>query len=197
MQHIDWSALLLPALPWVEKIVRPVLVYFALLVLFRISGKRELAQSTLFDFLTILLIANVVQNAMIGEDDSIVGALLGTVALLTLSFVLNRLTARSRAIRRLIEGQPTLLVYHGQVLTAHLHRESVALNDLYAGLRDEGIYHLSEVRYALLELDGSISVIRESAADFPPEDVGTVLPSVIKEYAVTHPVQRHRPGGRA
>ncbi len=158
-----WPKVLFPGLPWAEMIVRPFLVYLFLLGAFRLSGKRELGQATLFDFLIILLISNVVQNAMVGGDNSVLGSFAGVATLLVLSFVLNRATANSRKTRQLLEGMPTLLIYHGEVLDSQMKRESVSKNDLFMSLRKQGIASVSDVRYAILELDGSISVIQNSA----------------------------------
>lgn len=177
-----WAAVLWPAVPWIEKIVRPVLVYVFLLVAFRVSSKRELAQATLFDFLTMLLIANAVQNAMIGEDNSVAGAFGGTVALLVLSWALNHMTARSHQAREMLEGAPTVLIYNGQVLTHNRLRDSVGLNDLYSGLREAGVVNLSEVRLAILELDGNITVIRTDGSDHPLTAAGSVLtPDLLRQ----------------
>lgn len=91
-----WHQLLLPDVSWPEKLLRPIMVYLALMVIFRVASKRELAQATLFDFLIILLISNVVQNAIIGNDNSVLGALAGAVTLVVLAGALNRITARSK-----------------------------------------------------------------------------------------------------
>ena len=159
-----WGTLFQPKPSWLEKLIRPLIVYVFLLVAFRFSGKRELGQATLFDFLIVLLISNVVQNAMIGDDNSIGGAFGGVAVLLTLSWLLNRVTARSRPTRLLLEGAPTLLVHDGVVLEAALKKEAVSDNDLRCALREQGIASLKEVRYAILELDGHITVIRRDAA---------------------------------
>jgi uncharacterized membrane protein YcaP (DUF421 family) len=155
--------LLIPHISWMEKVLRPLVVYGFLLVAFRFSGKRELGQATLFDFLILLLISNVVQNAMIGDDNSIGGSFAGVAVLLTLSWGLNKLTARSPKLRRILEGSPTLLVHNGQVLDKAMRKESVAVNDLLTAFREQGIASVSEVRYAVLELDGKISIIRNDA----------------------------------
>lgn len=157
------QTILWPGISFAEKTLRPLVVYLFLLVAFRFSGKRELGQATLFDFLIVLLISNVVQNAMIGEDNSVGGAFAGVATLLTLSWMLNRVTARSRAARRLLEGMPTLLVHDGRILDHNMRKESVSRNDLLTALREQGIASLTEVRYAILELDGKISVIRADA----------------------------------
>jgi uncharacterized membrane protein YcaP (DUF421 family) len=157
------ETLFLPSLSFLEKVFRPFVVYLFLLVAFRFSGKRELGQATLFDFLIILLISNVVQNAIIGPDNSILGAFAGVATLLTLSWGLNKLTAGSVRARRILEGSPTLLVHDGIVLDKPMRKESVATNDLLTALREQGIASVDEVRYAILELDGKISVIRRDA----------------------------------
>lgn len=159
----EWKDILWPSLSWLEKAARPLFVYVFLMVAFRFSGKRELGQATLFDFLIILLISNVVQNAMIGPDNSIVGAFIGVAVLLAMSWALNGLTSRSVVARRILEGTPTLLVYRGVVLPKAMRKENVSENDLRTALREQGIASLSEVRYAILELDGKISVIRSDA----------------------------------
>jgi uncharacterized membrane protein YcaP (DUF421 family) len=143
--------------------LRPLFVYLFLLVAFRFSGKRELGQATLFDFLIILLISNVVQNAMIGRDNSIGGAFAGVAVLLALSWFLNRTTSRSVTLRTVLEGAPTLLVHDGAILPNAMRKESVSENDLRTALRQQGIASIAEVRYAILELDGKISVIRTDA----------------------------------
>src|SRR5436853_1569379 len=103
---VSWHDLLLPKPSWAEKLLRPLLVYVILFVLFRVVSKRELAQATLFDFLTLLMISNVVQNAMIGDDFSILGASGGAIVLILLTVVFNRITAGSKAARILLEGKP-------------------------------------------------------------------------------------------
>lgn len=159
----EWGNIFFPAIPWAEKIARPFIVYLFLLAAFRISGKRELGQATLFDFLIILIISNVVQNAIIGNDNSVLGSFAGVVTLLMMSFTLNRATSRSKHVRQVLEGMPALLVHNGKILDEPMQRESVSYNDLFMALRQEGIASLDEVRYAILELNGKISIIRSDA----------------------------------
>ena len=166
--------MLLPKPSWLEKVLRPVLVYVALLLAFRFLSKRDLTQNTTFDLLIVLLLSNIVQNALIGEDNSILGSLAGALTLLLLSTGLNRWAAKSIKARRLLEGEPILLVHNGQLLDANLTKHAISRADLNAGLRAENMITLGDVRYAFLELDGTISVIRKSeqsgVADcIPPE----------------------------
>jgi uncharacterized membrane protein YcaP (DUF421 family) len=130
-------------------------VYLVLLGLLYASGRRTLGQMTPFDLITLLLLANVVQNAMIGPDDSLLGGLLGAAVLL----LVNRTVAASGWLRRKLEGEPVMLVYGGRVLSERLRREGVSERDLEAAVREHGLADLSGVATAVLEMDGTISVI--------------------------------------
>jgi len=165
----------MPKPSWAEKILRPIFVYVSLLLIFRLISKRDLAQATLFDFLIVLLISNVVQNAMIGDDNSVLGAGAGAIVLVLLAGMLNRLTARNRRARMLLEGNPQLLVSHGKILEKEMQKSNVSHNDLLAAIRKQGIARLSDVSFAILELDGTISVIKKdnghTAFDCLPADI--------------------------
>jgi uncharacterized membrane protein YcaP (DUF421 family) len=179
LYFINWHDLLMPKPSWAEKLLRPVLVYVSLLIIFRLISKRDLAQATLFDFLIILLISNVVQNAMIGDDNSVLGAGAGAVMLILIAGALNRLTSRNRRARVLLEGNPQLLVSHGKILDEQMHKSNVSHNDLLAAIRKQGIARLSDVSFAILELDGTISVIKKDNGNrtfdcLPVEIVGDV-----------------------
>src|ERR1051326_6827895 len=183
--HIPWHDLLMPKPSWAEKLLRPVLIYIVLLIIFRIASKRELAQATLFDFLILLLISNVVQNAMIGDDNSILGAVAGALMLVILSAFLNRVANRSHRARVLLEGNPTLLVHNGLVLEDAMRRQKVTRYDLFSNIRKAGLVHLDDVGYAVLELDGTISIIRIEDKKHPPN----CLPPEILEVLGEDPLQ--------
>jgi uncharacterized membrane protein YcaP (DUF421 family) len=157
---LNWHEILFPHIPWLEKILRPTLTYLILLVIFRLTSKRELGQATLFDFLVILLISNVVQNALIGDDLSILGATVGAITLVVLSGIFNRLTMRSRTLRHLLEGQPVLLIRDGVQDEESMKRLAISKSDLHTAVRKAGLTRLADVGFAILELDGSISIIR-------------------------------------
>ena len=168
--HGDWwHQLLLPEISWPEKLLRPIMVYVALMVIFRIASKRELAQATLFDFLIVLLISNVVQNAIIGNDNSVLGALAGAITLVGLAGALNRITARSRKARVFLEGKPVLLVSKGNVDDEEMKRQAVSRSDLLSAIRKAGVVHITDVGYAVLELDGSISIIKAADVKGKPD----------------------------
>ncbi len=143
-----------------EIVLRVLLVYVVVLVGIRISGKREVGQMTPIDLVLMLLIANAVQNAMTGPDTSLIGGLLAAATLLLLNWSATRLLWKNRKLRRIIEGDPTLLIYQGQVITAHLKRENVTPEDLSQALREHGIATFADVYIATLEVDGSISVLK-------------------------------------
>ena len=170
----------MPKPSWLEKILRPILVYIALLLAFRFMSKRDLTQNTTFDLLIVLLLSNVVQNALIGDDNSILGALTGALTLLLLSTGLNRWTAKSVKARRLLEGEPILLVHNGRILDENMTKYAVSRPDLNAGLRGQNMITLEDVRYAFLELDGTISVIRKSEQSGTPN---CMPPELEKKYS--------------
>jgi uncharacterized membrane protein YcaP (DUF421 family) len=140
-------------------VLRTAVVYLVVLVGMRLAGKREMGQMTIFDLVLLLLIANAVQNAMVGPDNSLVGGLLAAMVLL----ILNALIAASRLrwpkLRQAIEGSPTILVLHGTVVEDHLRREGLDLDTLQAACREHGIVDVSKVEMAVLEIDGSISIV--------------------------------------
>ena len=119
-----WSDLLIPGVPWIEKIVRPLLVYAALLVLLRLFGKREMAQLNPYDLVVLLTISNTVQNAIIGNDNSVLGGLVGATTLLVFNWFVVRFLYRHHDIDEFIEGNSTVLVEHGCVLQHALDKEA-------------------------------------------------------------------------
>ena len=143
----------------VEIVLRTVAVYGVILVGLRLMGKREIGQMAPFDLVVLLLIANAVQNAMVGPDTSLVGGVLAAVVLLALDRLITTLTGNSPRLRRLVEGSPTLLVLHGKTLPDNMRREGVEAPELMTALREHGVATLAEVDMAVLEIDGTISVV--------------------------------------
>ena len=144
--------------------LRTAAVYVVVVVGLRLSGKREIGQMTVFDLVVLLLLANAVQSAMIGPDDSLVGGVIAAAVLLALNAWLARLRLRWPRLRRLVEGSPSLLVLHGKVIQEHLAREGVDAEMLEAALREHGVATLADVEMAVLEIDGSISVVPTGTA---------------------------------
>jgi len=151
--------ILIPEISIAEKLVRSVVVYLFLLVAFRLCGKRQLGQLSAFDLVVLLIISNVVQNAVIGNDNSLGGGLIGATAILLLNLVVAYVTFRSKRADRVVEHSPTVLVRHGRVLRDNLRRERLGPRDLRAALRHHGVVSIRDIRYAFLEEDGHVSVI--------------------------------------
>jgi uncharacterized membrane protein YcaP (DUF421 family) len=147
----------LASLGWIA--LRTVVVYAVLLVLMRLAGKREIGQMTAFDLVVLLIISNAVQNAMIGPDTSLNGGLVAVVCLLVVNRLVDRIGLRSKWWQRSIVGEPTLLVHDGKLLQRHLDAEGVTRDEVLQALREHGIEDLNAVKVAVLEVDGTISVV--------------------------------------
>lgn len=140
-------------------VLRTVVVYAFILVGFRLSGKREVGQLAPFDFALILLIANAVQNAMVGPDSSLVGGLAAATVLLLLNYSLGHLAANNRKIEKLLRGRARILVSRGQIDDENLRAEGLSHEELMQALRENGCAVVEDCRLAVLEVDGTISVI--------------------------------------
>ena len=149
--------------PWWEIVVRAAVVYVVVLVGLRLGGKRELGQMTPFDLVVILLIANAVQNAMVGSDTSLAGGLIAAAVLLVANGVLARVRHRIPWLRRVAEGEPVVLVSDGVLQRRQMVRQGVDEAELDQAAREHGLAGLSEVRQAVLEVDGTISIVPTSA----------------------------------
>ncbi|MCL4524041.1 MAG: DUF421 domain-containing protein [Acidobacteria bacterium] len=149
----------LPDISIAEKIIRALVVYVFLLAVFRLIGKRQVGQMTPFDLIVLLIISNVLQNAMIGPDNSVIGGLIGATTILAANWMVSRMAYSSHRTERIIEGVPTLLVHHGRVIEANLRRENFSHEDLLSSLRSQGFFDITEVRAAILEPSGRLSVM--------------------------------------
>lgn len=145
--------------PWWEIIVRTVVVYAALLIGFRLTGKRQIGQMAPFDLVLILLIANAVQNAMVGPDASLGGGLIAAAVLLGGNMVLARFRERIPFLRRVVEGDPAVLISDGRLQTEALRREEIDIHELEEAMREHGVESLNDVKMAVLEVDGTISIV--------------------------------------
>jgi uncharacterized membrane protein YcaP (DUF421 family) len=160
-----------------EIIVRTAIVYLFLIVVMRISGKREVGQMSILELVVVLVISDAVQNSMVGDNTTIWGGLVAVLTLLGLDAGLKGLTHRSRRVRHVIQGEPRLLVRDGRLLTKALDEEHVEAEEVRAAVRAHGLARVEDVRIAVLEVDGSISVIprddeEATAGASPPERRG-------------------------
>lgn len=149
----------------IEVVVRTAVVYLFLLIGMRLAGERELGQLTPFDLVLLLTISNAVQNAMVGNRMSVSAGLIAAATLLLLNFAVGFISYRSATARRLVEGTPTILVTGGQVVERGLRRERLTLDELQAAVREHGIESVDDVDLALMEIDGTISVIKYEEAN--------------------------------
>ena len=158
-----------------DKLFRTTMVYGFLLVALRMAGKRQVSQMTPFDLVVLLLISNVVQNAIIGPDNSLAGGLVGAAFILLLNAGVSAVAYKFKFARRVLTGEPTLLVHNGVILRDKLKRERVPMDDLLAAFRNHGVADASRVRVAVLEPNGQISIITRDpdAKPFVPNDPGT------------------------
>lgn len=144
-----------------EFVARAALVYFAIMVLVRISGKRTVGEFTPFDLVVVILIGESTQGALTGGDESVIGALIVSATLIAMNYTVGFITARSKFADKIVEGEAVLLVRDGRVLSDALKRNNVPESDLDEALRAEGVAERGEVRRAFLETDGTISVIKK------------------------------------
>jgi uncharacterized membrane protein YcaP (DUF421 family) len=154
-----WHSIFVPELSIADKIIRPILVYLFLVVIVRLAGRRELAQLNSFDLVVLMMLANTVQNATIGNDNSLTGGLIGVSALLFANYAVVRILYRHPTIDRLLEGGPTTLIQHGRILSDKLAREGITEEELTEAIRKQGLLSPGEVERAVLETGGSISVV--------------------------------------
>lgn len=143
---------------WTEKVLRPVIVYTALVIMLRLFGKRELAQLNPFDLVVILSLSNTVQNAIIGPDNSLIGGLVGAVALLLINFIFSRLKYSSKSVEAAAEGVPVTLVSKGKPDPQQLRRELITERDLDIIAHQNGLENAEEIEKLVLDPNGSFLV---------------------------------------
>ena len=151
-----WTDMFVLALPVAEKILRPVFVYFFLVLGLRLAGKRELAQLNPFDLVVLLTLSNTVQNAIIGDDNSVTGGIVGAATLLLVNYLVVRFLFRHDKLDELVEGEVTVLIDHGKLLEENLTKEVLSIQELEAAAHKQGFGDLSEVEHATLDPSGAI-----------------------------------------
>jgi uncharacterized membrane protein YcaP (DUF421 family) len=135
-------------------------IYLLVLAGVRLTGKREVGQMTPFDLTLLLLLSNAVQNAMTGPDTSLFGGVAAAITLLILNYFVAELSGTNRRFRKIIQGSPALLIYSGEPILSHMAREHVTLDELQRACREHGITAIQDVALGVLEVDGSISLLK-------------------------------------
>ena len=172
-------------LPIVEKLARPVIVYLVLVLLLRLFGKRELAQLNPFDLVVLLSLSNTVQNAIIGDDNSVTGGVIGAFGLLAINWLVVRVLFRSPSLTRALEGRCDVLVRNGQIDTKALARESLTKEELIEVVHKQGFESVDQVRLCQLEPNGTfyMEAFEPSSADKRHAELLDRLDALSREVA--------------
>jgi uncharacterized membrane protein YcaP (DUF421 family) len=165
MHEITTHLFTLP-IPLLEKIVRPIIVYVFLVLLLRVFGKRELAQLNPFDLVVLLSLSNTVQNAIIGDDNSLAGGMIGAVTLLVTNYIVVRFLFKHRRLDEVFEGKPATLIKDGHMRKDEMARELITTAELQSVVRRQGFDGIHEVQSCVLEPGGAFVIKRKS----PPTD---------------------------
>jgi len=152
-----WGDMFHLGLPVLEKVLRPLFVYAFLVVGLRLAGKRELAQLNPFDLVVLLTLSNTVQNAIIGDDNSVTGGIIGATTLLLVNYLVVRFLYGHERLERLVEGEPDVLIDGGQIRFDRLRKELVTLPELESAAHKQGFASLDEVDRAVLEPGGTLA----------------------------------------
>jgi uncharacterized membrane protein YcaP (DUF421 family) len=152
---------------WWEFILRAVIVYVFLLALIRLTGKRQVGQMSPFDLILLLILSNAVQNSMNGGDNSVTGGLILAATLVGFNWIISWLTFRSKRIESLLEGRPVVLIHDGKIYADALKNVQMTMHELNAALRNEGFTGPEEVRFAVMEINGQVTVIPKKNHGLP------------------------------
>ena len=183
--HGIWHDMFALGLPLLEKILRPVVVYAFLVVSLRLSGKRELVQLNPFDLVVLLTLSNTVQNAIIGDDNSVTGGLIGATSLLVVNYLVVRFLYSHQRLDQIVEGRADVLIENGQIKEDRLKRELITMAQLEAAARKQGFESLGEVHHCILEPGGTLSFAakKPDTDDVRHQELVTRLETLMREVA--------------
>ena len=165
MLHHMISDLFTLPIPVIEKIIRPILVYVFLVLLLRVFGKRELAQLNPFDLVVLLSLANTVQNAIIGDDNSVGGGFIGAASLMVTNYLVIRFLFKHRRLDQILEGRPSVLIRDGCICKDELARELITVHELQTVVRRQGFAGIHEIDKCVLEPGGAFVLTRKLPSD--------------------------------
>src|SRR3982074_423547 len=151
-----WRDMFVLSLPVAEKVLRPIVVYAFLVVALRLAGKQELAHLNPFDLVVLLTLSNTVQNAIIGEDNSVTGGVIGAATLLGVNHLVVKYLYGHEKVERFVEGDPDVIIDNGVVLTECLNRELITMAELQAAAHKQGFDSLDEIERAVIDPSGAI-----------------------------------------
>ena len=181
--HDTWKDMFVLGLPLAEKILRPIFVYAFLVISLRLSGKRELVQLNPFDLVVLLTLSNTVQNAIIGDDNSVSGGIIGATSLLAVNYLVVRFLYGHKRIDQLVEGDADALIENGAVRLDRLKKELISPTQLEAAARRQGFESLSDVQKCILEPGGNLTFIGKKPAtdDIRHQEVVERLKNLMEE----------------
>jgi uncharacterized membrane protein YcaP (DUF421 family) len=159
-----WKDMFVLGVPLLEKILRPVLIYAFLVISLRLSGKRELVQLNPFDLVVLLTLSNTVQNAIIGEDNTVLGGIIAATSLLVTNYLVVRFLYDHRKLDQIVEGRADVLIENGKVRTQHLRKELITMPQLQAAAHKQGFTSLSDVEQCVLEPGGTLTFLGKKPA---------------------------------
>jgi uncharacterized membrane protein YcaP (DUF421 family) len=190
--HQIWKDMFVLALPVLEKILRPIIVYLFLIVGLRLAGKRELAQLNPFDLVVLLTLSNTVQNAIIGDDNSVTGGVIGATALLVVNYLVVRFLYDHRKLDQLVEGKADVLIENGKIYEDRLKRELITMEELSAAARKQGFESLADVQRCVLEPGGTLCFIarKPDTEDVRHQELLTHLRALKEELALLKKMQQ-------
>jgi uncharacterized membrane protein YcaP (DUF421 family) len=153
------------SLPWWEFVLRAVLVYGFLLLILRLTGKRQIGQMSPFDLVLLLVLSNAVQNSMNGGDNTVAGGFILAGTLVAFNALIGFIVSRNPVVEKWIEGVPQVLVFEGKVMKKTLASEGLTMDELQGAMRAAGCAEIKDVHLATLEINGQISIVREDTPD--------------------------------
>ena len=192
--HSIWHDLFVPGLPILEKILRPVIVYVFLVISLRLAGKHQLAQLNPFDLVVLLTLSNTVQNAIIGEDNSVAGGLIGAATLLLINYFVVRFLFSHQRLDRLVEGDPDALIERGILHEDRLKRELLTKTELETAAHRQGFASLKEVEQAVIEPGGYIYFVgkKPPVSEIKQAELRNRLDSISHQLAeIRHALKLH------
>lgn len=145
--------------PYLDIVIRSVSIYLFMVIALRVFGKKQLSQLNTADVILILLISNSVQNAMVGNNTSLYGGMVAALALFIVNFIFKRVVLKSALIKNLVQDTPEILIHNGKIEFATIAKLGITNDELQEAMREHGVEHYKEVKLAMFEIDGSISII--------------------------------------
>ncbi len=184
--HDIWKDMFVLGIPLLEKILRPIVIYAFLVISLRLSGKRELVQLNPFDLVVLLTLSNTVQNAIIGDDNTVMGGIIGATSLLVTNYLVVRFLYDHRKLDQVVEGRADVLIEDGKVRTQHLRKELITMPQLQAAAHKQGFTSLSDVDQCVLEPGGTMTFIgkKSAAEDMRHQELLGKMESLAREIAL-------------